>query len=126
MYHRQCRRSLGENRAVRHNAKNFGDVFTMDHIDSTGDLGISLSGNSVAPVVQDIATGWLDGYHAGSKSTEDVVSALQNFVASTGRVGYVASDYASEYLKACEIRRPASSLDAGATSDQWCGRERGA
>ncbi len=35
MYHRQCRRSLGENWAVRHNAKNFGDVITMDQIDST-------------------------------------------------------------------------------------------
>ena len=86
MYHRQCRRSLGENRAVRHNAKNFGDVITMDHIDSTGDLGISLSGNSVALVVRDIATGWLDGYPAGSKSAQDVVSALQNFVASTEKI----------------------------------------
>ena len=101
MYHRHRRRSLGENRAERRNAKNFGDVITMGHIDSTGDLGISLSGNSAALVVRDIATGWLDGYPAGSKSTEDVVSALQNFVASTEKVGYVASDFASEYIKAC-------------------------
>ncbi len=101
MYRRQCRHSLGENRAVCHNARNFGDVTTMDHIDSTGDLAISLGGNSVALVVRDIATGWLDGYPAGSKSTVDVVSALQNFVASTEKVGCVASDFASEYFKAC-------------------------
>ncbi len=64
MHHRQCRRSLGENRAVRHNAKDFGDVITMDHMYSDGELGISLSGNSVALVVRDIATVWLDGYPA--------------------------------------------------------------
>ena len=49
----------------------------MDHIDSDGELGISLSGNSVALVVRDIATGWLDGYPAGSKCAEEVVSSLK-------------------------------------------------
>ena len=102
MYHRQRRRSLGENRAVRNNAKDFGDVITMDHIDSDGELGVSLSGNSVALVVRGIAAGWLDGYPAGSKRAEDVVSALQNFVASTEKIGYVASEFASGFIKACK------------------------
>ncbi len=52
----QLRPSLGESRAVRHDAKMFGDVITMDHIDSNGELGVSLSGNTVALVVRDVAT----------------------------------------------------------------------
>ncbi len=55
MYHRQRRRSSGESRAVRHNAK-VPDAITMGHIESDGELGISLSGNSVAVVARDIAT----------------------------------------------------------------------
>ncbi len=65
-YHRQCRRMLGESWAVHHDAKMFWDVITMDHIDSSGELGVSLSGNTVALVVRDVATGWLNGYPAGS------------------------------------------------------------
>ncbi len=79
MYRRQCRRSLCEIRVARHNAKVFGEVITMDRTDSDGELGISLSGKSVALVVCDIATGWLDGYPAGSQRGEDVVSAFHKF-----------------------------------------------
>ena len=59
MSHRQCRRSLGETRAVRHNAKKFGEVIAMDHLSSDGELGQSLSRNVTALVVRDIS---LDGF----------------------------------------------------------------
>ena len=80
MFRRRCRRSQGETRAVRHNAKVFGDVITMDHISSDGDVGMSLSGNVTALIVRDVAAGWLEAYPAGSKCTEEVVCALQHFV----------------------------------------------
>ena len=70
MYHRQCRRSLGETRAVRHNAKTFGEVITMDHVTSDGELGQSNTGNTTALIVRDVATGWLDAYPAGLKCAE--------------------------------------------------------
>ncbi len=73
----------------------------MDHADSDGELRIPFNGNSVALIVRDIATGWLDGYPAGSTCAKEVVSSLQNFVASTEKVGYVASDFAAESVKAC-------------------------
>ena len=98
MFHRRCRRSSGETRAVRHNAKVFGDVITMDHLSSDGDVGMSLSGNTTALIVRDVATGWLDGYPAGSKCTEEVVQALQHFVFPTEKVGMVATDDALEYM----------------------------
>ncbi len=66
MHHRHCRRMLGESWAVRRDAKMCGDLITMDHSDSSGELGGSLSGNTVAHVVRDVAGGWLDGYPAGS------------------------------------------------------------
>ena len=103
MCHRQCRRAPGESRAVRHNAEVFGDVITMDHIDSSGEGGASISGNTYALIVRDIATGWLDAYPAGSKCAEDVVQSLQHFAAATDKVGYVASDDAPEYRAACKI-----------------------
>ncbi len=41
MYHRQCGRSLGESRATCHDAMVFGDMITLDHIDLSGELGVS-------------------------------------------------------------------------------------
>ena len=101
MYHRQCRRTLGETRAVRHQAKKFGEVITMDHVSSDGELGQSLSGNTTALIVRDVATGWLDAYPAGSKCAEEVVASLQHFVSHAEVVGYVATDDAPEYKAAC-------------------------
>ena len=98
MFHRRCRRSQGETRAVRHNAKVFGDVITMDHVSSDGDAGMSLSGNVTALIVRDVATGWLEAYPAGSKCTEEVIHALQHFVSPTDKVGLVASDDALEHI----------------------------
>ncbi len=92
MYHRQRRRSSGESRAVRHNATVLGEAVSLDHIDSDGDLGFSLSGNSAALVALDLATGWLDGYPARPKCPEEVASSL---AAPNEKVGRVASDFAS-------------------------------
>ena len=52
--------------------------------------------------MRDVATGWLDGYPAGSKFTEEVVQALQHFVSPTEKVGMVATDDALEYILACK------------------------
>ncbi len=101
MFHRHCRRSQGEARAVRHNAKAPGDVITMDDLSSDGDVGMSLSGNVTALIARD-ATGWLDAYPAGSKCTEEVSHALQHFMSPTDKVGLVATDDALEYERACK------------------------
>ena len=102
MFHRRCRRSQGETRAVRHNAKVFGDVITTDHLSSDGDVGMSLSGNITALIVRDVAIGWLDAYPAGSKCTEEVIYAFQHYVSPTDKVGLVATDDALEYESACK------------------------
>ncbi len=54
----------------------------------------------MALVARDIATGWLDSYPPGSNCAEEVVSALQHFVGPTEKVGFVAGDYAQEYISA--------------------------
>ncbi len=56
----------------------------------------------MALAVRDVATGWLDGYPAGSNCEEEVVAALQHLAAPTEKVGSVASDYAQEYISACK------------------------
>ena len=78
MCHRQRRRSSGESRAVRHGAKMWGDVITVVQIDSSGELGVSLSGYTVALVVRHVTTGWLDGCPAGSNWAEEVRCLLSN------------------------------------------------
>ena len=87
---------------MRHNAKVFGDVITMDHLSSDGEVGMSLSGNTTALIVRDVFTGWLNGYPAGSTCTEEVIYALQHFVSPTEKVGMVATDDALEYECACK------------------------
>ena len=86
---------------MRHDAKTFGEVITMDHVSSDGELGQSTSGNTTALIVRDVATGWLDAYPAGSKLAEEVVASLQHFVSHAEKVGYIASDGAPEYKDAC-------------------------
>ena len=63
---------------------------------------MSLSGNVTALIVRDVFTGWLDGYPAGSKCTEEVIHALQHFVSPTEKAGMVATDDALEYESACK------------------------
>ncbi len=82
-------------------------MITLGHIDSSGELGASLSGGTVVLVVHDVATGWLGGYPAGSNCAEEVVSTLQHFVAPAEEVGFVTNDDAQEYVSACK------KLDAG-------------
>ena len=122
MYHRQCGRSLEETRAVRHYAKTFGEVITIDHVTSScGELGQSTSGNTTALIVRDVATGWLDAYPAGSKCAEEVVASLQHFVSHTEKVGYVASDGAPEYKEACKELgyRHKTSTPGGLQLTEW-------
>ena len=87
---------------MRHQAKQFGDVITTDHLSSDGEVGESLSGNTTALIVRDVATGWLEAYPAGSKCAEEGVASLQHFVSHAERVGHIASDDAHEYKVACK------------------------
>ena len=75
---------------MRRNAKNFGDVITMDRLSSDGEAGMSLSGNVTVLVVRDVASGWLEAYPAGSTCAEELIRALQHFASPTEEIGLVA------------------------------------
>ncbi len=75
-------------------------------------MDVSLSGNMTALIVCDVATGWLDACPAGSKRTEETVSALQQFASPAQKVWIVETHDALEYQGACKIfgYRPRTSM----------------
>ena len=79
--------------------KTFGDLITADHI-IVGDGDASHHGDRAAMVLLDAASKWIDCFPTATKSTEDNMQSLQNYVGPTDQVKYFYSNGASEITSA--------------------------
>ena len=82
-------------------AVNFGDCVTADHI-IIGEKQESRRHDTVAVIVQDKATHWLAGYPKASKTTEDMIAALQHFAGPHDKVKFFYSDGSGELERAAK------------------------
>lgn len=82
----------------------FGDAITADHT-FLADEEASRKGHTVALVVQDRATHWLQGYTSETKSAEDTVDGFNNFMPIGRNPEQVYTDNSEELKKACKIKR---------------------
>ena len=83
---------------------NFGDCVTADHI-IIGEKQESQRHDTVAVIVQDKATYWLAGYPKASKTTDDTVAALQNFVGPHDKVKLFYSEGSGELKGAAKVTK---------------------
>ena len=88
--------------AERYDAKEFGDVITGDHIFTMSQIDKSIDGKKDAVVLYDLATGYLGCFPTGSKSGEETVQALQNFLGPNQPVGLLYTDAARELYSAAK------------------------
>ena len=86
MTKRQCRKHE-ENDEISLEAKEFGDVITLDHIVTVDPEAASIAGDAYAIVIKGTATGWMECHPTATKSAEGAKIALERFVGPKDKVG---------------------------------------
>ena len=95
MQHKACRRgsSLGPV------PESFGDQVTADHIISRSTASQGLTGEKNALVLLDRATGYIECYPLGTKSSSDTWDAFNEFLGPAGYVRSLYTDDSPELIK---------------------------
>ena len=95
MQHKACRRgsSLGPV------PESFGDQVTADHIISRSTASQGLTGEKNALVLLDRATGYIECYPLGTKSSSDTWDAFNEFLGPAGYIRSLYTDDSPELIK---------------------------
>ena len=84
----------------RAEATEFADLITGDHIVTLDQMDVSIDGKRDAIVLYDVGTRYLDCYPTKSKSTDEAIQALNQFIGPRQAVGSIHTDAARELLAA--------------------------
>jgi hypothetical protein len=82
--------------------KKFADAITADHA-ILADDEVSRHGDTVALIVQDRFTHWLQAYATKTKDATDTAHSFQRFLGPQVRPEHVYTDGSKEFAKALEV-----------------------